>query len=172
MRSSWTRSGGGTASSVKHCDITCTAGSSNRPCDSTPPEPQSSVVPSYVTPRTAQPTVGFRIKPVIRRADCRSPIETSPASPIEMSRSTVGMRLVGVAWDDGDHDEPHRADASAGTDRHCRWTAIGGGRDGVDRGWAKTDLSSAGCISNSRYGRLDFAEAWPTQQPSTGRGVP
>src|SRR5512133_247315 len=61
MRSSWTRSGGGTASSVKHCDITCTAGSSNRPCDSTPPEPQSSVVPSYVTPRTAQPTVGFRI---------------------------------------------------------------------------------------------------------------
>src|SRR5512133_1778640 len=62
MRSSWTRSGGGTASSVKHCDITCTAGSSNRPCDSTPPEPQSSVVPSYVTPRTAQPTVGFRFK--------------------------------------------------------------------------------------------------------------
>jgi hypothetical protein len=50
---------------------------------------------------------------------CRSPIETSPASPIEMSRSTVGMRLVGVAWDDGDHDEPQRADASAGADR-CR----------------------------------------------------
>ena len=83
-----------------------------------------------------------------------------------MSRSTVGMRLVGVAWDDGDHDEPHRADASAGTDRHCRRTAIGGGRDGAGRGWAKTDLSSAGCISNSRCGRLDFAEAWPTQQPS------
>jgi hypothetical protein len=37
-RSSWTRSGGGTASSVKHCDITCTAGSSNRPFDLTPPD--------------------------------------------------------------------------------------------------------------------------------------
>jgi hypothetical protein len=29
-------------------------------------------------------------------AVCRSPIETSPASPIEMSRSSVCLRLVGV----------------------------------------------------------------------------
>src|SRR6266850_6460357 len=50
--------------------------------------------------------------------DCRSPIETSPSSPIEMSRSTVGMGLVEVAWDDGDHDEPQRAGASAGVDRY------------------------------------------------------
>src|SRR6266849_4174429 len=49
---------------------------------------------------------------------CRSPIETSPASPIEMSRSTVGVGLVGVAWDDGDHDEPRRADTPAGADRY------------------------------------------------------
>jgi len=28
-----------------------------------------------------------------------------------MSRSTVGMGLVGVAWDDGDHDEPQRLTA-------------------------------------------------------------
>src|SRR2546423_11208402 len=61
VRSSWTRSGGGTASSVKLCAITCTAASSNRPFDSTPPEPQSPVVPSHVTQRTAQPTAGFRI---------------------------------------------------------------------------------------------------------------
>jgi hypothetical protein len=27
-----------------------------------------------------------------------------------MSRSTVGTSLVGVAWDDGDHNEPHRLD--------------------------------------------------------------
>lgn len=50
---------------------------------------------------------------------CRSPIETSPASPIEMSRSSVRVRLVGVAWHDGDHDEPQRADPPAGADR-CR----------------------------------------------------
>src|SRR5271169_110795 len=50
---------------------------------------------------------------------CRSPIETSPASPIEMSRSTVWVGLVGVAWDDGDHDEPQGADPSAGADRCC-----------------------------------------------------
>src|SRR5260370_11267669 len=43
--------------------------------------------------------------------DCRSPIETSPASPIEMSRSPVCVRLVGVARHDGDHDELQRADA-------------------------------------------------------------
>src|ERR1700736_3256806 len=62
VRSSWMRSGGGIGSSVKHCDITCMAGSSNRPFDSTPPEPQSPVVPSHVTQRTAQPTAGFRLK--------------------------------------------------------------------------------------------------------------
>jgi hypothetical protein len=50
---------------------------------------------------------------------CRPPIETSPASPIEMSRSSVCLRLVEVAWDDGDHDEPQRVEASAGADR-CR----------------------------------------------------
>ena len=61
VRSSWTRSGGGIASSVKRCDITCAAGSSNRPFDSTPPEPQSPVVPSHVTQQTAQPTAGFRL---------------------------------------------------------------------------------------------------------------
>jgi hypothetical protein len=33
-----------------------------------------------------------------------------------MSRSTVGVGLVGVAWDDGDHDEPQGADAPAGAD--------------------------------------------------------
>lgn len=46
--------------------------------------------------------------------DCRSPIGTSPASPIEMSRSSVCLRLVEVAWDDGDHDEPQGVDAPAG----------------------------------------------------------
>src|ERR1700738_2999531 len=60
VRSSWMRSGGGIGSSVKHCDITCMAGSSNHPFDSTPPETQSPVVPSRVTQRTAQPTAGFR----------------------------------------------------------------------------------------------------------------
>ena len=50
---------------------------------------------------------------------CRSPIETSPASPIEMSRSSVCLRVVEVAWDDGDHDEPQRADPPTGVDR-CR----------------------------------------------------
>src|ERR1700730_17622402 len=61
VRSSWMRSGGGIGSSVKHCDITCMAGSSNHPFDSTPPETQSPVVPSRVTQRTAQPTAGFRM---------------------------------------------------------------------------------------------------------------
>jgi hypothetical protein len=31
-----------------------------------------------------------------------------------MSRSSVCLRLVEVAWDDGDHDEPQRVDAPAG----------------------------------------------------------
>src|SRR5260370_5042922 len=48
---------------------------------------------------------------------CRSPIETSPASPIEMSRSSIRLRLVEVAWNGGDHDEPQRADTPAGADR-------------------------------------------------------
>src|ERR1700730_17144148 len=61
VRSSWMRSGGGIGSSVKHCDITCMAGSSKHPFDSTPPETQSPVVPSRVTQRTAQPTAGFRL---------------------------------------------------------------------------------------------------------------
>jgi hypothetical protein len=65
-----------------------------------------------------QPVQQFR-NTVGKNTSCRSPIETSPASPIEMSRSTIGMRLVGVAWDDGDHDEPQGANASAGADRHC-----------------------------------------------------
>src|SRR4029077_14705587 len=52
-------------------------------------------------------------------APYRSPIEKSPASQIEMSRSLVCLRLVEVAWDDGDHDEPQRAGAPAGADRHC-----------------------------------------------------
>jgi hypothetical protein len=34
-----------------------------------------------------------------------------------MSRSTVGTGLVGVAWDDGGHDEPPGADVPAGADR-------------------------------------------------------
>jgi hypothetical protein len=54
----------------------------------------------------------------IHSVRCRSPIETSSASPTEMSRSTVGLGLVGVAWDDGDHDEPRRADTAAGADRY------------------------------------------------------
>jgi Resolvase, N terminal domain len=57
--------------------------------------------------------------PSYRAWPCRSPIETSPASPIEMSRSSVFLRLVEVAWDDGDHDEPQRAGAPAGADRCC-----------------------------------------------------
>src|SRR3984893_7895078 len=53
------------------------------------------------------------------RLPCRSPIETSPASPIEMSRSSVCLRLVEVAWDDGDHDEHGRADAADTVDHPC-----------------------------------------------------
>ena len=37
---------------MKHCEITCTAASSNRPFDSTPPEPQSPVVLFHLTQRT------------------------------------------------------------------------------------------------------------------------
>src|SRR3984893_11492001 len=68
VRSSWMRSGDGIGSSVKHCDITCMAGSSNHPFDSTPPETQSPVVPSRVTRRTAQPTAGFRIIGIVSLA--------------------------------------------------------------------------------------------------------
>jgi hypothetical protein len=40
-----------------------------------------------------------------------------------MSRSTVCQRLVGVAWDDGDRDEPQRVDAPAAADR-CRKMSV------------------------------------------------
>ena len=102
---------------------------------------------------------------------CRSPIETSPASPIEMSRSSVCLRLVRVAWDDGDHDEPQGADAPAGADRYCRRTAIGCGRHGAARSWTKTGLTAAGCISSSRcdfsrHGRTSIRPS--TRRPPTG----
>src|ERR1700730_5845658 len=72
VRSSWMRSGGGIGSSVKHCDITCMAGSSNHPFDSTPPETQSPVVPSRVTHRTAQSTAGFRVNAPVECDDVSS----------------------------------------------------------------------------------------------------
>src|SRR5271166_524424 len=53
-----------------------------------------------------------------RSAACKSPMETSLTSPIEMSRSSVCERPIEVAWDDGDHGEPQRADAPAGADRY------------------------------------------------------
>ena len=38
--------------------------------------------------------------------NCKSPIETSLASSIEVSRSSICERPIEVAWNDGDHDEP------------------------------------------------------------------
>ena len=104
--------------------------------------------------------------------ECRSPIETSPASPIEMSRSSVCLRLVGVAWDDGDYDEPQRADAPAGADRYCRRTAIGFGRHGAARSWTKTGLPAARCVPRLRPGRSDLSEARRAEQSGSGFGVP
>ena len=103
---------------------------------------------------------------------CRSPIETSPASPIEMSRSSVCLRLVGVAWDDGDYDELQGADAPAGADRYCRRTAIGCGRHGADWRWTKTGLPAARCVPRLRPGRPDLSEARRAEQPGSGCGVP
>src|SRR5271168_5386908 len=77
-------------------------------------------------------------------------MKTSLASPIEMSRSSVCERPIEVAWNDGDHDEPQRADAPAGTDRYWRWTAFGRGRYRADRRWPKTDLPIARGVSSSR----------------------
>ena len=37
---------------------------------------------------------------------CRSPIEMSPTSPIEMSLEASVIEARGVAYDDGDPDEP------------------------------------------------------------------
>src|ERR1700731_3101890 len=97
VRSSWTRSGGGIASSVKLCDITCTAGSSNRPFDSTPPETQSPVVPSRVTQRTAQPTAGFRIRGLLvylPDAHRRSPLTEQGSVPLcEFPAPFVGLTV-------------------------------------------------------------------------------
>src|SRR5271154_710980 len=103
---------------------------------------------------------------------CKSPMETSLTSPIEMSRSSVCERPIEVAWNDGDHDEPQRADAPAGADRYWRWTAFGRGRYRADRRWPKTDLPIARGVSSSRRGRSDFAQAWPDQQPCSWSGIP
>ena len=37
-----------------------------------------------------------------------------------MSRSSIRLRLVEVAWNDGDHDEPQRADTPAGEGQRYR----------------------------------------------------
>jgi hypothetical protein len=88
-----------------------------------------------------------------------------------MSRSTVGTGLVGVAWDDGGHDEPQGADAPAGADRCRGWTSIRRERCGADGDWAQTGLPAAGCVSNLRARGSHFAQARPSQQPSSGCGV-
>jgi hypothetical protein len=49
---------------------------------------------------------------------CRSPIETSPVSPIEMSRSSVCLRPVEVAWDDG--ASPAAARSTIRSMNYCR----------------------------------------------------
>src|SRR5260370_1264970 len=67
-RTRWPRSVAGTAPPVKPCDITCTAASSSRPFDSTPPKPQSPVVPSHLPQWTPQPTAGFRFSGRRRRS--------------------------------------------------------------------------------------------------------
>src|ERR1700730_15000425 len=104
--------------------------------------------------------------------DCRSLIETSPASPIEMSRSSVCVRLVGVAWDDGDHDEPQRADAPAGADRCCRRTPVGRRRDRTYWRRAKTDLPTAASLPCWWCGRSGFPQARRTEQSGSGFSVP
>src|ERR1700682_5277180 len=97
VRSSWMRSGGGIGSSVKHCDITCMAGSSNHPFDSTPPETQSPVVPSRVTQRTAQPTAGFRIKDLRQTADNLSRALQSVPPGLPEQNEALRNLLAGVA---------------------------------------------------------------------------
>jgi len=82
---------------------------------------------------------------------CRSPIEASPASPIEMSRSSVCLRPVEVAWDDGDHDEPQRSDAPAGADRCRRRTdARGAAQDGAGAAKCFTFILSERCSACHR----------------------
>src|SRR3984893_13626567 len=124
MRSSWTRSGGGIASSVKHCGITCTAGSSNRPFDSTPPEAQSAVVPSQVIQRTAQPTAGFRL------------IDQLGAAALQVGDNKAGIGSLGAGLDPRD-DALDPAPAAGGivelrkaphlAARRCRSEAFGSG---------------------------------------------
>src|SRR5712671_6252960 len=83
-------------------------------------QPSSGTMPLLAVLSLMRLPTAKRFSPITGYAtlQCRSPMETSPASPIEMSRSTVCLRLVEVAWDDGDHDEPQRADAPAGADRY------------------------------------------------------
>src|ERR687885_53149 len=48
---------------------------------------------------------------------CKSPIEMSPASPIEASLGQSAIGTFGVAYDDGDPDERSGAEPAAGDGR-------------------------------------------------------
>ena len=56
---------------------------------------------------------------------CRSPIEMSPASPIEMSLGQAVVATFGVACDGGDSNERAGADAASCSDRSIRRSSDG-----------------------------------------------
>jgi hypothetical protein len=60
------------------------------PFDSTPPEPQSPVVPSHINSGQPQPTAGFRIEPLLAAA---RPLHPARAGRATQNRSTHTIKL-------------------------------------------------------------------------------
>lgn len=80
-------------------------------------------------------------KPRYPTALCRSPIEMTPFSPIDLTLS--GDRRSGVQRHGGDHDERARAGPVAGVDRCCGRQAVGRGR--ASRFWRFGDARFSVC---------------------------
>ena len=102
---------------------------------------------------------------------CRSPIEMSPASPIEMSLGHAVVETFGVTSDGGDPDERARTDPVACADRSGGQPADSRGGWHLDGRGATSGLSPAPCFRIRRTDGVGLAEAWSGEQSPASRDV-
>src|SRR5205823_11380858 len=110
-------------------------------------------------------------KTALASSACRSPIEMSPLSPIEMSPGHAVVETFGVTSDGGDPDERARTDPVACADRSGGQPADSRGGWHLDRGGASSGLSPAPCFRLRRTDGVGLAEAWSGEQSPASRDV-
>src|SRR5271157_2571066 len=77
---------------------------------------------------------------------CRSPIEMSPVSPIEMSLRQAVVETFGVTCDDGDPNERSGTDPASYHDRLGRRPDHSRGQRGVDGSGPASGFPAASCV--------------------------